>query len=103
MSSTVSISKMFERLESRLLFVAGDLDPTFGGGDGRVPMPAGGDVLLGVQPDGRIILADKQPAGFRLLRLNPDGSPDASFLAPATLTEHAGDAAFSVNGTTGRI
>ena len=36
-------------------------------------MHAGGDELVGVQPDGGILIADQQPTGSRLLRLNPDG------------------------------
>ena len=50
----------------------GRLDRTFGGGDGIVPVGAGG---IAVQPDGRIVTAD----GVAVYRFTPDGMPDPTF------------------------
>ena len=66
----------------------GGLDASFGqGGKVVLPMgPRGNDVVaaIAVQPDGRIVLAGSSDQGasgmdFALLRLLPDGQPDASF------------------------
>jgi uncharacterized delta-60 repeat protein len=71
-----------ERLEPRRLLAAtaGEIDLTFGGGDGRATTSAADGFLIGLQPDGKILLA----AGsgnfvYALDRLNADGSPDATF------------------------
>jgi uncharacterized delta-60 repeat protein len=52
----------------------GTLDPTFGTG-GRVLLTVPGTVGLALQPDGRIIVADRGT----VLRLNVDGTLDRSF------------------------
>ncbi|GKS68322.1 hypothetical protein W03_03260 [Nitrosomonas sp. PY1] len=64
----------------------GSLDTSFGGGDGIYSLPAAvqqeGNALT-LQTDGKILLAGySYPASqgdFLLVRLNADGSPDASF------------------------
>ncbi|MFE1414546.1 calcium-binding protein [Streptomyces sp. NPDC058746] len=66
----------------------GDLDPTFGGGDGKVitDLPYyedSPDMVL--QPDGKILTvgtltpAEGGDPAFSLVRYNPDGSPDTAF------------------------
>jgi uncharacterized delta-60 repeat protein len=68
----------------------GDLDPSFGGGDGIVTTsfggPLGRDEALDValQPDGKILVAGSAQLtatslDFALARYNPDGSLDQSF------------------------
>lgn len=76
-----------EHLERRLLFAAGDLDPSFSG-DGKVitDLFGGGDTAhdVVVQPDGKVIVAGEaavnvagQPiVHFAAVRYNPDGSLD---------------------------
>ncbi len=60
----------------------GTLDPSFGGGDGRVALPGGGsasEVL--VQPDGKLLVAGNA-AGAEAMTVNrllPDGTPDLGF------------------------
>ncbi|HEX8499370.1 MAG TPA: discoidin domain-containing protein [Pyrinomonadaceae bacterium] len=69
---------------------AGELDPTFGGGDGRVndnfDGVGRGDQAnaVVVQPDGKIVVAAQTPSqerghDFGLARYNPDGTLDPSF------------------------
>ena len=56
---------------------AGEPDPSFGSA-GRVVLPY--DIqpaAVLVQPDGKLVVPDA--TSFRVLRLNPDGSPDRSF------------------------
>ena len=80
----------------------GTLDTSFGGGDGLATVEASGDIGIGdrrddlvadiaLQPDGKIVavgsLEPPRPGeetktlktDFALVRLNPDGSPDAGF------------------------
>jgi uncharacterized delta-60 repeat protein len=68
-----------EPLEGRLLLASPALDPTFGGGDGRVEADAGtfdpAPERLALQADGKIVLATRDFA----VRFNPDGSRDAAF------------------------
>lgn len=92
-----------ERLEQRRLMAdAGQLDNTFDG-DGRSPMTFGSGQLLGLQPDGRIILQRQDVGGFRLARLETNGSTDSTFKGGATLTEISGTPFFDVSGTDGKI
>src|SRR4051794_12363432 len=59
---------------------SGDLNRTFGGGDGVAPTPGGApakDVALA--PDGSIVTGGQSDGSFHLARLTPDGSPDPSF------------------------
>jgi uncharacterized delta-60 repeat protein len=59
---------------------SGDLDRTFGGGDGIAPTPGEApakDVALA--PDGSIVTGGRSGGNFYLARLTPDGSPDPSF------------------------
>ena len=62
---------------------AGDLDLTFGGGDGwmaRLPKRIGGQGgEVAVQPDGRIVSAIRIGDDIGVVRLMPDGTPDRSF------------------------
>jgi len=77
-----------ERLESRLLFAAGDLDPTFGGGDGIASVdssdPFDSTQAMAVAGDGSIVAVGRTntpPDGFSVVvtRYHPDGTPDESF------------------------
>src|SRR5258706_3238555 len=79
-----------ETLEPRHLFSAGDIDPTFGR-SGSVLVPALASLNeVAVQSSGKILLlgADGDPvfpsSQYHLLRLNLDGSVDASFHAQIT-------------------
>ncbi|MDQ3439140.1 MAG: hypothetical protein M3478_02180, partial [Planctomycetota bacterium] len=76
-----------ERLESRRLFAAGDLDPTFGTG-GVVDLPAGtggreggSQQAIAVMPDDRLLVIGGPAAGDTLsvLRLTAAGAPDPTF------------------------
>ncbi|MGB7159244.1 MAG: hypothetical protein WBD40_14340, partial [Tepidisphaeraceae bacterium] len=82
-----SVVALTEPLESRRLFAAGDLDPTFSG-DGRqtIDLGARGAGLdVAVQSDGKTIVAGQasSPSGRAsdavLIRYNVDGSLDTSF------------------------
>ena len=75
-----------ERLEHRLLFAAGDLDPTFGGGDGVATFDSFATTrALAVAADGSIVVAGMtgpHPGGGNSLivaRYRPDGTPDPTF------------------------
>ena len=58
---------------------SGELDTAYGGG-GRLPVPG---ALLGVQPNGRLLLAVESPTGAVLrLRSTPDGVPVAGAFVP---------------------
>jgi uncharacterized delta-60 repeat protein len=92
-----------ETLEHRrLLSDAGQLDTTFDG-DGRAQMTFGAGQLIGLQPDGKIVLERQDVGGFRLARVNTNGSTDDSFKGGATLTEISGTPWFDVNPADGRI
>ena len=79
-------SRALELLERRwLLAAAGGLDLTFSG-DGRAPLPFGPGVLVGLQPDGKIVHTRLEDTGIRLGRLNANGTNDTSFLGGQTLT-----------------
>jgi uncharacterized delta-60 repeat protein len=73
-----------ERLESRLLLNAGDLDPSFGTG-GLVTTSVGGApvVSLALQTDGKILAGGEIGSGasgsMGVARYNTDGSLDTSF------------------------
>src|SRR4051812_28280597 len=67
---------------------AGDLDPSFGGGDGKVTASFGAGSLdeakdVAVRPDGRIVLAGTSDVNgnndFALARLTPQGALDPLF------------------------
>src|SRR5688572_22733926 len=104
-----------ERLERRTLFAAGDLDPSFGGGDGVVTINAPDANseqvhFIGRQGDaGKLIVGGsvgEQPA---LWGLNADGSTDASFGTNGrvllTVPEFFanGSEVFAVDPSSGRI
>jgi len=90
------ISARLESLETRTLFAAGDLDPTFGAGgadgDGvvttniattaAVPTVDSAQTVL-VQSDSKILVGGASDAGiggdFALARYNPDGTLDTTF------------------------
>jgi uncharacterized delta-60 repeat protein len=80
---------------------AGSLDPSFDG-DGKLTLDHGGndqanDVL--VQPDGKIVITGHGSAAQDAVvtRLNPDGSPDASFDDDGTAAIDFGTAADTAN------
>lgn len=91
-----------ETLESRRMLSAGQLDTAFSG-DGRAPFPFGPGQLVGVQPDGKIILSRTESNGFRLDRLNADGTLDNTFHGGSTLTTVTGTPVFDVSPDDGRI
>src|SRR5688500_10110069 len=91
-----------ERIEHRLLTAAGQLDTTFSTA-ARAPCPFCPGQRVGVQPDGKIILSRAESGGFRLDRLNADGTLDGTFKGGATLTTHSGTAVFDVSPDDGRI
>lgn len=75
----------------------GTLDPTFGGGDGKVLLAVGADddaseaERLQLQPDGKIIIAGDvtKPSyykDFAIIRLLPDGRLDSTFGSNGTAT-----------------
>ena len=73
----------------------GDLDPSFGaGGIARAGDAVSSANAIAVQPDGRIVVAGSTAGdpGFdwRLVRLNPDGTPDASFGTGGVVTTDFG-------------
>src|SRR4051794_2619638 len=98
------LSHALEQLEQRVLMAAaGELDPTFSG-DGRAPFPFGSGVLVGIQPDGKIVHTRDEQGGVRLGRLNANGTNDSAFKGGQTLTEYAGiDRYFDLHKTNGRI
>jgi len=70
----------------------GDLDPTFGGGDGTVTTDFGGTDparAVAVQPNGKIVVAGGK-GDFALARYNQDGSLDTSFDGDGTVTTDFG-------------
>jgi uncharacterized delta-60 repeat protein len=70
----------------------GDLDPTFGGGDGLVSTAFDDDSgarAVAVQPNGKIVMAGGRK-DFDLARYNPDGTPDAGFSGDGKLTTDFG-------------
>src|SRR4051812_18013147 len=84
-----------EPLESRRLFAAGDLDPTFGTG-GRVVAPTvpgemiklaplGGEKFLGLSRT-----SGETSAGAVLRRFNADGTPDTTFATNGTADVFSG-------------
>jgi uncharacterized delta-60 repeat protein len=96
--------RALEWLENRLLMAAaGELDLTFSG-DGRAPLPFGAGVLVGIQPDGKIVHTRDESNGIRLGRLNANGTNDSSFLGGQTLTQFGETVRnFDMHKTNGRI
>ena len=72
-----------ESVERRVLFAAGDLDPTFGTGTGRVVTdfggPGGAALAVAHQPDGKLLAAGGVNGGVGVARYLADGSPDPAF------------------------
>jgi uncharacterized delta-60 repeat protein len=75
---------LLEPLEGRRLMSAGDLDASFGGGDGRVTtgfannsVDFASDVV--VQPDGKTVVVGKVGNNGAIVRYNVDGSLDTTF------------------------
>jgi uncharacterized delta-60 repeat protein len=73
-------------LASPAYAVPGDLDTTFGGGDGKVATNYTSDNDLGlsvaIQPDGKIVVAGRAGGAggqFAVIRYNPDGTLDTTF------------------------
>ena len=81
-----------ESLETRRLLSFGDLEPLFGGGDGKVATDFGpGATDIGravvVQPDGKIVVGGSWDGGssdFAIARYNPDGTLDTTFAGDGT-------------------
>jgi uncharacterized delta-60 repeat protein len=74
-------ASMFERLESRQLMSAGDLDPTFGVGGKVLAIDKVGFPVadLAVQADGKIVVVGSIDGNFAVRRLNANGTIDGSF------------------------
>jgi uncharacterized delta-60 repeat protein len=75
---------LIEAIERRvLLSAAGDLDPTFGGGDGKLTFEYGHNANrahdLAVLADGRFLVVGTGNLAAQLTRYNADGSPDTTF------------------------
>lgn len=101
-------SRALEGLESRVLFAAGDLDPTFGAGgpdgDGIVttniaivatlPTADAAQAVV-IQPDQKILVGGTSGDGFTndfaLVRYNTDGSLDTTFGGDGIVTADFGD------------
>ncbi|MGE0028207.1 MAG: hypothetical protein AB7O78_04465 [Thermoleophilia bacterium] len=84
-------------LVARLRAPQGDLDPSFGGGDGWTSVDLGGDdaaAAVAIQPDGRIVAAGSagRAGGDDILvaRFLADGQPDPSFAGDGTATMDLG-------------
>ena len=98
-TTPLGLTPRAQPLEPRTLFVAGELDFTFGGGDGIVSHPdAGrhaGAIAAIILPDGKLVVAGttstaRTQADFLLARYNADGTPDATFgTAGRTVTDFA--------------
>jgi uncharacterized delta-60 repeat protein len=84
-----------ERLSDRTLLSGFAFDPTFGQG-GAITL-GNGEVILGVQSDGKIVAESSTSAGFQLERFNPNGTLDSSF-GTVGLT-----ATTTANATTGML
>src|SRR5688572_17435612 len=89
---SIALRCAIEALEIRQLLAAGDLDFTFGGGDGLAVAAFSGLTTnhdtggaIAVQSDGKIVIAGRSGTGTNttdrvaLARFNIDGSPDNSF------------------------
>jgi uncharacterized delta-60 repeat protein len=100
-----------EPLEDRCLLNAGALDPTFGAG-GKVTVPhlptttTGAAYAVVAQLNGKIVLAGNNSASgggpATLVRLNTDGTPDATFgnagqvvIPPPSATNQSGTGSFT--------
>ena len=78
----------------------GELDPNFGGGDGRVTLPGGGSAsAVLVQPDRRIVVAGNASgsAMMTVTRLMPSGALDTTFDGDGTATIDFGSLADLAN------
>ena len=83
-----------ERLESRFLMAAGDLDAAFSGGKVLHDLLGGDEVAfaMAVQSDGKLLLAGRADGDFALVRLNSNGSLDSTFGASGIVTTDMGTA-----------
>jgi uncharacterized delta-60 repeat protein len=86
MSASRLVSQSLEALESRVLFAAGDLDPTFAGGIVTRDISPSGDFgfAVAVQADGKVLMAGRAWMGvtgndFAIARFNADGTIDSTF------------------------
>jgi uncharacterized delta-60 repeat protein len=77
----------------------GDLDPTFGGGDGKVTTSLGSDTDIGnavaLDAEDRIIVAGQVDQGddFALVRYEDDGDVDTSFAGGIVISDFGGEEA----------
>jgi uncharacterized delta-60 repeat protein len=74
----------------------GSPDPTFDG-DGTATIAVASVLVTGaaLQPDGKIVVAGSSAGRFAVARLNPDGSPDATFGTTGKATVDFGVATFA--------
>jgi len=88
LSSSQSSFACIEPLESRSLFSAGALDPTFGFGGKLTASFPPNDSASALQPDGKIVVAGFDVANREMdvARFNPDGSYDTTFDGDGKLT-----------------
>jgi len=107
-----AVAALFESLESRRLFAAGDLDPTFGsGGTLRFPytQQIGTETIANgviAQSDGKMVVVgstgprDNPSTDFFVARFNADGSMDRSFgvggVVRTDVSKGGADAAYGV-------
>jgi uncharacterized delta-60 repeat protein len=83
-ASCPSTSECFDVLGIRLT-ANGQLDPTFGGGDGIAPLAdAVSDVII--DPSGRIVVTGSHDGDLAVFRLTPDGVLDPSFASDGIAT-----------------
>ncbi len=85
---------------SRLTY-DGELDPTFGNG-GIAVIPSGDTqstqtAALVIQPDGKVLVTAEVLDDFGVARINPDGTPDASFGTNGTVHYNVGDSYLGLN------
>jgi uncharacterized delta-60 repeat protein len=92
-ASCPSLSECFDVLGIRLT-ASGQLDPSFGGGDGIAPFAdAVSDVII--DPSGRIIVTGSHDGDLAVFRLTPDGALDPSFSGDGIATANFPDYDYS--------
>jgi uncharacterized delta-60 repeat protein len=80
-TTTASVSHpLTEALESREMFAAGDLDPTFGNGGKVISETVGYPVAdIAVQADGKYVVVGSLNNDFAITRFNANGTLDRTF------------------------
>jgi uncharacterized delta-60 repeat protein len=83
-----------EQLTLRRFLPGGQLDSSFGGGTVPIPLFSENGSVIAVSPDGKPVVAVASGYEVNLLRLNQDGTPDASFGGDGSVKlEYGGNAA----------